>query len=58
MVTTSATLTRAESIALPPLPWADNALEPFISANTIGFHYGKHHKTYVEKLNELIAGKP
>jgi len=58
MVTTSATPMRAESIALPPLPWADNALEPFISANTIGFHYGKHHKTYVEKLNELIAGKP
>ena len=42
----------------PPLPWADNALEPFISKNTIGFHYGKHHKTYVDNLNELVAGKP
>jgi superoxide dismutase, Fe-Mn family len=43
---------------LPPLPWADNALEPIISANTLGFHYGKHHKAYVDKLNELVAGKP
>src|ERR1700731_4314520 len=58
MATTSATLTKAGAGTLPPLPWADNALEPFISKNTIGFHYGKHHKTYVDKLNELIAGKP
>jgi Fe-Mn family superoxide dismutase len=43
---------------LPPLPWADNALEPIISANTLSFHYGKHHKAYVDKLNELVAGKP
>lgn len=48
----------ASPIALPALPWADNALEPFISKNTIGFHYGKHHKTYVDNLNGLIAGKP
>ena len=41
---------------LPPLPYADNALEPVISANTIGFHYGKHHKGYVDNLNKLIAG--
>lgn len=41
---------------LPPLPYADNALTPVISANTIGFHYGKHHKTYVDNLNKLIAG--
>ena len=41
---------------LQPLPYADNALEPVISANTIGFHYGKHHKTYVDNLNKLIAG--
>ena len=58
MATTNRTLTKAEPITLSPLPWADNALEPFISKNTIGFHYGKHHKTYVDKLNELIAGKP
>ncbi|MEO7743096.1 MAG: superoxide dismutase [Usitatibacter sp.] len=41
---------------LPPLPWAENALEPVISARTIGLHYGKHHKAYVTKLNELVAG--
>jgi superoxide dismutase, Fe-Mn family len=41
---------------LPPLPWAENALDPVISANTISFHYGKHHATYVKKLNELVAG--
>lgn len=42
--------------ALPALPYADNALAPVISANTIGFHYGKHHKGYVDNLNKLIAG--
>ena len=41
---------------LPPLPYADNALEPVISANTISFHYGKHHKTYVDNLNNLVKG--
>jgi Fe-Mn family superoxide dismutase len=46
------------SITLPPLPWADNALDPVISANTLSFHYGKHHKAYVDNLNKLIAGTP
>ncbi len=41
---------------LPPLPYADSALEPVISAKTIGFHYGKHHKAYVDNLNKLVAG--
>ena len=41
---------------LPSLPYAETALSPVISANTIGFHYGKHHKGYVENLNKLIAG--
>ena len=41
---------------LAPLPYAENALGPVISANTIGVHYGKHHKKYVETLNKLIAG--
>jgi Fe-Mn family superoxide dismutase len=44
------------SIVLPPLPYAENALEPVISANTLSFHYGKHHKAYVDNLNKLIAG--
>jgi Superoxide dismutase len=48
----------ASPMILSPLPWADNALEPFISKNTIGFHYGKHHKGYVDTLNGLVAGKP
>ncbi len=47
----------ATPFKLPPLPFPDNALEPIISAKTIGFHYGKHHKAYVDKLNELTAGK-
>jgi len=41
---------------LPPLPCDQGALDPVISARTIGLHYGKHHKTYVDKLNELVAG--
>lgn len=41
---------------LAPLPYTDNALEPVISANTLSFHYGKHHKTYVDNLNKLVAG--
>ena len=41
---------------LPDLPYAKNALEPYISEKTIEFHYGKHHKTYVEKTNDLVKG--
>jgi Fe-Mn family superoxide dismutase len=41
---------------LPDLPYANNALEPYISAETIAFHYGKHHQTYVTNLNKLIVG--
>lgn len=46
----------ASPIILPALPYAENALNPVITANTIGFHYGKHHKAYVDNLNKLIAG--
>jgi Fe-Mn family superoxide dismutase len=46
----------AGSIVLPPLPYPENALEPVISAKTIGFHYGKHHQGYVTNANKLIAG--
>ncbi len=46
----------ATPFMLPTLPYAENALEPILSANTLGFHYGKHHKTYVDNLNKLIAG--
>jgi Fe-Mn family superoxide dismutase len=42
--------------SLPKLPFEKNALEPEISAETIEYHYGKHHAAYVEKLNALIPG--
>jgi len=41
---------------LPELPYAKDALEPHISAETLEFHYGKHHATYVDKLNGLLPG--
>ncbi len=44
------------AIELPPLPYAREALEPHISAETIDFHYGKHHQAYVTNLNNLIKG--
>lgn len=44
------------AIELPALPYEQNALEPHISAETLSFHYGKHHNTYVVKLNGLIEG--
>ncbi len=44
------------AINLPDLPYAKEALAPYISANTLDFHYGKHHKAYVDNLNKLIEG--
>ncbi|MFO7648135.1 MULTISPECIES: superoxide dismutase [Halomonas] len=41
---------------LPALPYDKNALEPHISAETLEYHYGKHHQAYVTKLNELVNG--
>ncbi len=43
---------------LPALPYAPTALEPYISANTLSFHHGKHHAAYVANLNKLIEGGP
>ena len=45
----------SHAIDLPPLPYAEDALEPVISARTLSFHYGKHHKGYVDTLNKLIV---
>ena len=42
---------------LPELPYARDALDPFMSAETLDFHYGKHHKAYVDKTNQLCAAK-
>ena len=44
--------------SLPKLPYEENALEPVVSAKTISFHYGKHHKAYVDNLNRLVVGTP
>jgi superoxide dismutase, Fe-Mn family len=44
--------------ALPSLPFAENALEPHMSAQTLALHHGKHHAGYITKLNDLIAGGP
>ncbi|MCX7010740.1 MAG: superoxide dismutase [Kiritimatiellaeota bacterium] len=46
------------SFQLPPLPYAMDTLEPFISIRTMSFHYGKHHQTYVDNLNKLTVGTP
>ncbi len=43
---------------LPPLPYAQNALEPHISQRTLEFHYGKHHAAYVTNLNNLVKDTP
>ena len=43
---------------LPKLPYAPDALQPYISKQTIDFHYGKHHQAYINNLNSLITGTP
>ncbi len=43
---------------LPTLPYAMNALEPHMSAKTFEFHYGKHHKAYVDNANRLVQDTP
>ncbi len=45
-------------IKMPELPFAMDALQPHISKETLEYHYGKHHKTYVTNLNKLIEGTP
>jgi len=44
------------AIQLPDLPYAKDGLAPYITANTLEFHYGKHHRAYVDNTNKLIAG--
>ena len=48
----------AAAFSLPELPYAQNGLVPYISDLTMSFHYGKHHKAYVDTLNTLTAGSP
>jgi superoxide dismutase, Fe-Mn family len=54
-MTTIETIDQTALHVLPPLPYAESALDPVISARTIGFHHGKHHQGYVDTLNKLIA---
>jgi superoxide dismutase, Fe-Mn family len=46
------------AFTLPPLPYAPEALEPYIDAQTMQIHHGKHHQAYVDNLNKAIAGTP
>src|SRR5581483_10130325 len=46
----------ADPVPLPPLPYPEDALSHVISANTLQFHHGKHHKAYVDNLNKLLPG--
>ena len=46
------------AFSLPDLPYAKTALAPYISAETLEYHHGKHHAAYVTNLNKLIEGKP
>jgi len=45
-------------LTLPPLPYATSALEPIMSARTLEIHHGKHHRAYVDKLNNLVSKTP
>jgi superoxide dismutase len=47
---------KSKPFTLAALPYGEGALEPMISGRTMSFHYGKHHKAYVDKLNELVTG--
>jgi Fe-Mn family superoxide dismutase len=59
MVTaTTAKPAQALRIQLPPLPYPEDALAPIISAETISFHYGKHHRKYVDTTNQLLEKEP
>jgi superoxide dismutase, Fe-Mn family len=55
MATATAKAVQRLHFELPPLPYAEDALEPVISAETLKLHHGKHHKKYVETMNQLLA---
>ncbi|MFA6103400.1 MAG: superoxide dismutase [Victivallaceae bacterium] len=57
-VTGPAAAGESPAFTLPSLPYVQGALEPYISARTMGFHYSKHHQAYVDNLNKLVAGTP
>ena len=55
---TAAAQTAPPAYTLPPLPYAADALEPYIDAQTMTIHHDKHHKAYVDNLNKALAGHP
>jgi len=57
-ITTMSSVEASGPHVLPPLPYAEGALAPFISARTMGFHRDHHHRGYVDALNKAIAGTP
>jgi Fe-Mn family superoxide dismutase len=56
--TVAAPAARQLHFSLPPLPYAEDALAPVISAETLELHHGKHHKLYIDKTNKLLAEHP
>jgi Fe-Mn family superoxide dismutase len=58
MATATANAAQTLRLELPPLPYAADALAPIISAETISFHHGKHHKKYVDTANQLLEKEP
>jgi Fe-Mn family superoxide dismutase len=58
MGTATATRARHLHFSLPPLPYAEDALAPVISAETLKLHHGKHHKKYIDKTNQLLEKEP
>jgi superoxide dismutase, Fe-Mn family len=58
MVTATAKAVQKLHFDLPPLPYPEDALAPIISAETLSFHHGKHHKKYVDTMNQLLEKEP
>ena len=58
MATSAAVKARASHFQLPPLPYAEDALAPVISAETLKLHHGKHHKKYIDTMNQLLEEEP
>jgi superoxide dismutase, Fe-Mn family len=58
MANVAAQSSNAPQFQLPPLPYAQDALTPVISTETLGLHHGKHHKKYVDTMNQLLREKP
>jgi superoxide dismutase, Fe-Mn family len=58
MPTATASAVQKLHFPFPPLPFAEDALAPVISAETVQFHYGKHHRKYVDTMNQLLEKEP